>query len=648
MSPSSSAPEPTTATPTDRGSTDASPAARTRASADSGSDWVIRAHQLRKVYRLYRKPHYKFLDAFGLLRRGGDRYRESPALDGIDLQIQRGEKVAIIGRNGAGKSTLLKLISGVIRPTSGTLEVRGETQALLQIGTGFHPEFTGRENVSSYLAHLGFTGRELADRVAEVAEFAELEEYIDQPVKTYSTGMGMRLMFAASTVISPELLVVDEVLAVGDAYFSQKSFDRIEELCNQHDTTLLLVTHDIYSSLQLCDRFIWIEKGRIHADARGDSVVKLYEESIRMQSEERLRGRRLLAQEKNTKEETVRIDGYLRREDHSPLGADLPVTSLRLKRGDETLAEIDVTAEPNLRDSHLVLDPDEGNWGAVTDSDGSAHRPFCRVGSVYHKAPFSFAVSSVRFAAMIDPAEELELELGYLDREPAPLFARLILPDAGGTLHAAVGNRGSGEWVDTALPLRREAEKGAETEDRQAPRYGVQKISIDRVEFVDGSGEERHIFPVGGTLRIRLHYSVNDPAFHERAFIGIAFLKGGVTRTHRLVLEDKTFDGTNEPRGVIEAEMAPIRVTPGPYAINVMVRKAGTYQNHSQTFYTANPDIYDLHSRAYEILIEGPPGHPLIDNVAFVHPVTWREREAEISSPDVGDLPALDGEPGRA
>src|SRR5262245_50198427 len=163
------------------------------------SDVVIRAADLRKVYRLYPGPMDRFLDMIRIRGRGNGRYAEHVALDGINLTIRRGEKVAIIGRNGAGKSTLLKLVSKITVPTSGTIEVEGHARALLQIGAGFYPDFTGRENVLAYLAHLGVTGKQAEQQVRTIVEFAELEEYVDQPIKTYSTGMAARLMFATST-----------------------------------------------------------------------------------------------------------------------------------------------------------------------------------------------------------------------------------------------------------------------------------------------------------------------------------------------------------------------------------------------------------------------------------------------------------------
>src|SRR5262245_5434869 len=224
---------------------------------------AVRARDLRKVYRLYRKPSYRALDIMGFLPASDRYFGEHVALHGVNLDIGRGEKVAIIGRNGAGKSTLLRLITGVVQPTAGTVEVRGATQALLSIGTGFHPELTGRQNAMAYLANFGIAGAQADRMLDDIIEFAELEEYIDQPMKTYSTGMGMRLMFSASTMFVPDLLVIDEVLGVGDAYFQAKSFERIREICSAKGATLLLVTHDIYTASKLCERMIWIDNGAV-------------------------------------------------------------------------------------------------------------------------------------------------------------------------------------------------------------------------------------------------------------------------------------------------------------------------------------------------------------------------------------------------
>jgi lipopolysaccharide transport system ATP-binding protein len=240
------------------------------------TDVAIRATDLTKVYRLYSKPAYRFLDIFGMLRDRPGAFTEHAALDRISLEIRRGEKVAIIGRNGAGKSTFLKLITNVIQPTSGTLEVKGEIHALLQIGTGFHPDFTGRENVHAYLAQLGISGADAAHRCADAIAFAELEEYIDQPVKTYSTGMAMRLMFSASTAINPDPLF--DKSCVGDVLRAEEL--RAHARCDRNGSTLLLVTHDIYSATRMQSGHL-ARNGAPSPWMVDGGGVKAYAESIR-------------------------------------------------------------------------------------------------------------------------------------------------------------------------------------------------------------------------------------------------------------------------------------------------------------------------------------------------------------------------------
>src|SRR5262245_2671284 len=252
---------------------------------------AIRLCSVGKVYRLYTQPVYRLLDLFGLCPPGPSYFTEHQALDDVDVEIRRGEKLAIIGRNGAGKSTLLKIITGLIRPSTGTVDVDGRISNLLQIGTGFHPEFTGRQNVFASLAHQGIVGRKASALFDEIVEFAEIVEYIDQPMKTYSTGMCSRLMFSSAVMMTPDILVVDEILGVGDAYFSHKSFERMREMCSQAGTTLLLVTHDIYSALNLCDRFLWIDRGAVRFDGDGKAAISSYEASIKAQEEQRLRSK---------------------------------------------------------------------------------------------------------------------------------------------------------------------------------------------------------------------------------------------------------------------------------------------------------------------------------------------------------------------
>jgi len=216
---------------------------------------------LKKVYRLYQNTFDRVIDALGLdrLRIGRKKkYQEFSALDDLSVTIEHGERIGLIGRNGAGKTTLLKLITGVFEPTAGKISVDGSVQALMQIGIGFHMEMSGYENIRGALIYNGLTERQMDEAIEDVIEFVELGDYLYQPLRTYSLGMLSRLQFATATAIRPDILIADEVLGVGDAYFSAKSADRMRRLTGS-GCTLILVSHSMQQILQFCERAIWID-----------------------------------------------------------------------------------------------------------------------------------------------------------------------------------------------------------------------------------------------------------------------------------------------------------------------------------------------------------------------------------------------------
>lgn len=241
---------------------------------------AILVRDLHKTYRLYAGLKEQALDVLGLSWLRFWRppvYTEFPALNGVSLAVRRGERLGIVGRNGAGKTTLLKLITGNFAPSRGEIVVNGKVQALMNVGLGFHPEFTGYENVRSSLAYSGLPRTELQAALDDVIAFAELGDFLGQPVKTYSLGMQARLMFATATAIKPEILIIDEVLGAGDAYFSAKSSHRMDKLAAS-GCTLLLVSHSMQQVLQFCNRAIWLERGEIVMQDESLPVVRAYEE----------------------------------------------------------------------------------------------------------------------------------------------------------------------------------------------------------------------------------------------------------------------------------------------------------------------------------------------------------------------------------
>ena len=215
--------------------------------------------------------------AIQLLKRNV-RFREFRALDNVDLQVYEGEILGIVGRNGAGKSTLLKVISRVLIPSAGRVRIRGHVSPLLELGAGFHPELTGRENVYLNGTLLGHTRREIDKRLPEIIEFAELGAFIDSPLRTYSSGMAARLGFSVATAWQPEILILDEILSVGDEGFRQKCQIRMQKY-RDLGTTTLLVTHDSTTVETLCSRAVWLDHGQIKAIGPSREVVSMYRQS---------------------------------------------------------------------------------------------------------------------------------------------------------------------------------------------------------------------------------------------------------------------------------------------------------------------------------------------------------------------------------
>ena len=233
---------------------------------------AVRAERICKVYRLYDRPSDRLKEM--LLRR--PRHHAFAALSNVSFEVPAGGSLGIIGENGAGKSTLLKIVAGTTHPTSGSIARQGVVASILELGMGFHPEFTGRENARMNAALLGSTGAGLRRRLPEIQEFAELGEFFDRPVRTYSSGMALRLAFAVATHVDADVLIVDEALAVGDGYFQKKSIDRITEF-HKRGGTLLFCSHALYYVAMLCDTAIWLRDGREEAAGPAVSVVRRYE-----------------------------------------------------------------------------------------------------------------------------------------------------------------------------------------------------------------------------------------------------------------------------------------------------------------------------------------------------------------------------------
>jgi lipopolysaccharide transport system ATP-binding protein len=222
------------------------------------SNWAIQARHLGKAFQLYERPIDRLKQ---MLMRGRRRYyKEFAALHDVSFELQKGEVLGLVGRNGAGKSTLLQLICGTLTPSGGQVAVHGRVAALLELGAGFNQEFSGKENIYLNASILGLSKEEIDERYEAIVEFSGIADFIHQPVKTYSSGMYVRLAFSIATSVDPDILVIDEALSVGDGAFARKSFDRIMRL-KEKGATILFCSHSIYQIEALCTKALWLDKG---------------------------------------------------------------------------------------------------------------------------------------------------------------------------------------------------------------------------------------------------------------------------------------------------------------------------------------------------------------------------------------------------
>lgn len=239
----------------------------------TNSDIVIDVKNVSKQFNVYFDKANTLKERIIFWKRNNHEVRK--VLNDINVQIKKGETVALIGVNGSGKSTLLKLMTKIIYPNEGEIEVNGKLTSMLELGAGFHPDFSGMENIYFNASIFGLSKKEIDNRLDQIIEFSELKDYIDNPVRTYSSGMYMRLAFSIAINVDADILLIDEILSVGDRHFQEKCFKKMQELKNE-GKTIVLVTHDLGSAKSLCDRTIWLSNGRVRLDGKSEEVLDEY------------------------------------------------------------------------------------------------------------------------------------------------------------------------------------------------------------------------------------------------------------------------------------------------------------------------------------------------------------------------------------
>lgn len=565
------------------------------------SDVAISVSGLSKSFKRFAHPGWRALNALGVAV-PSSKFDSFDALLDINIDIGRGEKVALIGRNGAGKSTLLRLISGQMRADQGAVVVNGQVQALMEMGTGFHPDFTGIENIRSALAFQGLSPLKVSDCIEDIADFSELDDFLNRPVKEYSAGMYARLAFAVATCITPEILIIDEVLGAGDAYFMGKSIQRMKVLTGQ-GATILFVSHDMGSVQMLCDRGIWLDRGRVREDGDLLSVSKAYMASVREDEERRVKARSMALTKKQAMPalDSTRASVLLRligAQGQAPKGKFL-LASIRY--GDETgsLGVLSPAVSDDVQGP--LMDSEHMNWRLDHNVADRICWVFSDFGGRFLHAPFRLVWPVLRPQG---PWVELEFqnesgEVVHLDQydqnELSYRTCSLMEPTSGA----------GWQRLRLALSLDQGAAESNLLSDLPGlsalDRYGSGEIHLTGFGFFDGQGVPRHTLETGKPAFAVLSYEALQPV--ESAVPTIAVYRTDGTCAMQLiaslsgqVLRD--FVG----RGGVRVDLDPLYLGPGDYLVSVALFKQLNLAS------TIEPEAYDLHDRCYALKVLPPVG----------------------------------------
>lgn len=604
---------------------------------------AVELESLGKMYRLFDNRIDRVFDLFGIDKlcfgKRKAKYREFWALRNVNLKVPKGERIGIIGRNGAGKSTMLKLITGNLRPTEGNVRVNGKIQALMQIGTGFHPDFTGIENIRTALAYAGLGTREINRSMEEIIEFSELEDYIHQPVKFYSAGMYSRLAFAVSTAVQPEILIIDEVLGAGDAAFVSKCAERMKRLTQDTGATVLFVSHSMDSVLEICNRAILVERGEITHEGTALEVSKIYNQKIRAEEELRAKakeyriGRKSLMSLVQADEATQILILRLVGDQPHPKYPHV-IYGCSLKCGEEIVSELHIGAPADddfAQFTRVISDKGTMDWSEAKKERGKCFRIYSDYQGKNQQASFQMAIP-VYLAAkplMISvEAEPDERENVYLEYFDGQAYIRLGVLKNGETTFAFSLQKTKQEIAEIEkekhlLPAAHEETMTDGTIDLDELRksnsiYGSDEgiVDIKNLDIIDASDRSARVFFTGASMRFRIQLNLHQPIESFVAVVCIMSTSGKTVTQAFCKSEDL---GMRNPKGTvtIEACLSPLRIGAGDYMASIGVFKSCDMSRN------AEEESYVVADRALFFKVE----QPLLVRKALgdlLHPCKWR------------------------
>jgi lipopolysaccharide transport system ATP-binding protein len=568
-----------------------------------------------KLFKQFQHPGWRALDALGCPV-PSKRYGVFMALRNISLEVKQGEKVALIGRNGAGKSTLLRLISGQVQPTRGKIQVNGKLQALMELGTGFHPDFTGIENIRSALSYQGIKGKAAKKLTEEIIDFTELDEFITRPVREFSAGMYARLTFATATTITPDILIIDEILGAGDAYFVGKSIQRMKELTKQ-GATVLFVSHDMSATQLLCERGIWIDKGTIQADGDVLSVSKAYLSSIREDEELRIRLRSNQLNSSETVKNNISLFRFITENNSAPLQ---PLTISKIQYGHDEHFLGEVSIDDVESSSRCIVEAGITNWSNVVEIENKPCRTFADFGGRFIHAPFqvNWKLSKkdkrwieIRYKASASDTIALE----RFDEE-TKAYTRLTM----------IGqNNEENHWRTLRIELDTQHVSDTIDESTQAiielqdlsshDRYGKGPVKITAFGFLDAENTRRHTLISGDFAKACINYNAATTVHNPVAVIAI-YRPDGTCAMQVSSNRDGVQFNRLLGQGHITVTFAPLFLGPGEYIVSVALFKDLCLASKFE------PESYDLHDRFYPLKVLHPEGLG-VDIGTVNQPAVW-------------------------
>ncbi len=557
-------------------------------------DIAIQLRNISKRYKLYKNNLSKILDLFGLSLK--KNYEEFWSLKNINLSIQRGEKVGIIGRNGAGKTTLLSLIAGRIKPSSGNIIVKGQVSALFTLGVGFHPEFSGRENIFSSLAFQGVTGKEAKRLANKIIEFSELEDFINQPVKTYSAGMYARLAFTVATAIEPEILIIDEILSAGDSYFTSKAISRMKELTSG-GTTVLFVSHDLVSVQKICNRCIWIEKGKIKQDGKTLDVIKAYSADMRRRYEVNyLIKNNGLNIEINSKKLLFR---FITSHNKAPKNKGFYVHRIKLFIKEKIFAEINVgdSRDNSPKENGYILTNEKINWSRSIKKNNKWCREFRDFSGEYVHAVGIFNINDTVNKSYI------KFQIEYFDDfEDEILFEIYNSGKDCYERYAVIKSSHSKKWNKIVIYTNNDIVKtNNEIIKKKKDIYGSGELIITSFKILNKFYKEQYVFIINEKVIFRIYYKVIKKVYRPVFVVAIYKQDGTVisqfiSKEKDYIIED-LFD-----KGYVDFEIDNLKIGAGEYIISIGIFHDIDLSNPIEQ------KVYCLHDRKYKFKIQQPFG----------------------------------------